>query len=173
MIFILTLSCNIAAMIRLTIIQRRFFNKDIEFINFWVSIVVLGPSMQKKKFTWAESQVSFSAWNLSVVLDVVFVNFSSFYFLLQNHWVIFIQTWHKAPLEKGTSSLFRSPIYMIQGKWLRKSKNRGGSFKNIFIKNQITYIIQSLSFYRFLMYVRFKLICSIHDPQGLGRAPYY
>lgn len=69
--------------------------------------------------------------------------------------------------------LFRSPIYMIQGKWLRKSKNRGGSFKNIFIKNQITYIIQSLSFYRFLMYVRFKLICSIHDPQGLGRAPYY
>lgn len=48
LIFILTLSCKIAAMIRLIIIQRRFLNKDIKFINFWVSIVVLGPSMQKK-----------------------------------------------------------------------------------------------------------------------------
>ena len=35
------------------------------------------------------------------------VNFSHFHLLLQNHWANFNQTWHKASLGKGDSSLFK------------------------------------------------------------------
>ena len=35
-----------------------------------------------------------------------FVNFSHFHLLLQNHWANFNQTWHKASLGEGDSSLF-------------------------------------------------------------------
>ena len=35
------------------------------------------------------------------------VNFSHFHLLLQNHWVNFNQTWHKASLGEGNSSLFK------------------------------------------------------------------
>ena len=56
-----------------------------------------------------KAQVSFSDQNLSVVVVavVVVVNFSYFHLLLQNRWANFYQTWHKASLGKGDSSLFR------------------------------------------------------------------
>ena len=38
---------------------------------------------------------------------VVIVNFSHFHLLLQNHWANFNQTWHKASLGEGDSSLFK------------------------------------------------------------------
>ena len=45
---------------------------------------------------------------LSVVVFVgVVVNFLHFYLLLQNHWANFNQTWHKASLGEGDSSLFK------------------------------------------------------------------
>ena len=50
-----------------------------------------------------KAQMSFSDQNLSIV---VVVNFSHFHILLQNHWANFNQTWHKAYLGKGDSSLF-------------------------------------------------------------------
>ena len=45
---------------------------------------------------------------LSVCLSVcTSVTFSYFRLLLKNHWVNFNQTWHKAPLGKGDSSLLK------------------------------------------------------------------
>ena len=45
---------------------------------------------------------------LSVCLSVCLsVNFSHFHLLLHNHWANFNQTWHKASLGKGDSSLFK------------------------------------------------------------------
>ena len=41
---------------------------------------------------------------LSVCLSV---NFSHFHLLLQNYWANFNQTWHKASLGEGDSSLFK------------------------------------------------------------------
>ena len=41
------------------------------------------------------------------VVVVVVVNFSHFHLLLQNHWANFNQTWHKASLGEGDSSLFK------------------------------------------------------------------
>ena len=43
---------------------------------------------------------------LSSTFHIV-INFSHFHHLLQNHWVNFNQTWHKASLGKGDSSLFK------------------------------------------------------------------
>ena len=56
-----------------------------------------------------KAQVSFSNQNLFVVVIVVgvVVNFSHFHLLLQNHWANFNQTWHKASLGEGNSSLFK------------------------------------------------------------------
>ena len=42
-----------------------------------------------------------------VVVVVVGANFSHFHLLLQNHWVNFKQTWHKASLGEGDSGLFK------------------------------------------------------------------
>ena len=52
-----------------------------------------------------KAQMSFSDQNLSVVVVVV-VNFSHFH-LLENHWAYFNQTWHKASIGEGDSSLFK------------------------------------------------------------------
>ena len=41
------------------------------------------------------------------VVVVVVVNFSHFHLLLQNHWANSNQTWHKASLGEGDSSLFK------------------------------------------------------------------
>ena len=38
---------------------------------------------------------------------VVVINFSPFHLLLKNHWANFNQTWHKASLGEGDSSLFK------------------------------------------------------------------
>ena len=56
-----------------------------------------------------KAQVSFSDRLLSVVSPSVrpSVNFSHFHLLLKNHWANFNQTWHKAPLGGGDSSLFK------------------------------------------------------------------
>ena len=56
-----------------------------------------------------DSQVSFSVQNLSVVVVVVsvVVNFLHFHLLFQNHWANFNQTWHKASLGEGDSSLLK------------------------------------------------------------------
>ena len=56
-----------------------------------------------------KAQVSFSDHNLLsvvIVVVVVVVNFSHL-LLLQNHWVNFNQTWHKASLGKSDSSFFK------------------------------------------------------------------
>ena len=59
------------------------------------------------------AQVSFSDYLSSVVCLSVrmsvrpSVNFSQFHLLLQNHWANLNQTWHKASLGKGDSSLFK------------------------------------------------------------------
>ena len=42
-----------------------------------------------------------------VVVVVVVVNFSHFHLLLQNQWANFNQSWHKASLGKGDSSLYK------------------------------------------------------------------
>ena len=56
-----------------------------------------------------KAQVSFSDHLSSVVcLSVrLSINFSHFHLLLQNHWDNFNQTWHKASLGEGDSSLFK------------------------------------------------------------------
>ena len=61
-----------------------------------------------------KAQVSFSDHLSSVVcLSVrlpsvcLSVNFSHFHLLLQNHWAVFNQTWHKVSLGEGDSSLFK------------------------------------------------------------------
>ena len=60
-----------------------------------------------------KAQVSFSdhlssVVYLSVCLSVrLSVNFSHFHLLLQNHRANFNQTWHKASLGEGDSSLFK------------------------------------------------------------------
>ena len=64
-----------------------------------------------------KAQVSFSDHLSSVVCPSVrlsvrtsvclFVNFSRFHLLLQNHWANFNQTWQKASLGEGDSSLFK------------------------------------------------------------------
>ena len=59
-----------------------------------------------------KAQVSFSDHLSSVCLSVCLsvrpsVNFSHFHLLLQNHWANFNQTWHKASLGEGDSSLFK------------------------------------------------------------------
>ena len=56
-----------------------------------------------------KAQVSFSDHLSSVVcLSVrLSVNFSHFHLLLQNHWANFNQTWHKASLDEGDSSLLK------------------------------------------------------------------
>ena len=55
--------------------------------------------------TELKAQVSFSDQSLSVVILVV-INFSHFH-LLQNRWANINQTWHRASLGKGDSSLFK------------------------------------------------------------------
>ena len=52
---------------------------------------------------WFLAHLSFSDRLLSVVR--LSVNFSHFHLLLQNHWADFNQTWYKAPLGEGNSSL--------------------------------------------------------------------
>ena len=61
-----------------------------------------------------KAQLSFSDPNfydcpslsLSSCVGVV-INFSHIHLLLQNHWANFNQTWHKASLSEGDSSLFK------------------------------------------------------------------
>ena len=56
-----------------------------------------------------KAHMSFSDHLSSVVcLSIrLSVNFSHFHLLLQNHWANFNQTWHKASLGEGDSSLFK------------------------------------------------------------------
>ena len=52
--------------------------------------------------------VSISDHNLLLsIIVVVVVNFSYIHLLLQNHWTNFNQTWHKASVGEGDSSLFK------------------------------------------------------------------
>ena len=70
---------------------------------------------------------------------VVVVNFSHFHLLLQNHWTNFNQTWHKASLGEGDSSLFkrRAPPFS-KGRNIRNSKNTLTNLKNILMQNHWT-----------------------------------
>ena len=85
-----------------------------------------------------KAQMSFSNQNcpLSVVVVVV-VNFSNFHLLLQNHWAIFNQTLHKAPLGEGDSSFFfqiKDPA-LFQGEMISKGENTLTKLKNLFLQN--------------------------------------
>ena len=73
-----------------------------------LQVSVLHVQAQYTSFylTWAESSREFfwlPVFHLPVPLSV---NFPHFHLLLQNHWVNFNQTWHKASLGEGDSSLF-------------------------------------------------------------------
>ena len=78
----------------------RAFAYHVEFVN--IPVVHLS---RRLKWTFLIKICSLSV----VVVEhvVVVVNFSHFHFLLQNHWANFNQTWHKASLGKGDSSLFK------------------------------------------------------------------
>ena len=54
-----------------------------------------------------KAQVSFSDHLSSVVCLFVCLSVHLFHILLQNHWANFNQTWHKASLGEGDSSLFK------------------------------------------------------------------
>ena len=69
--------------------------------NGWFSVSFLAHLSRRLKWAFL-----IKICPLSVVVVVV-VNFSHFHLLLQNHWANFNQTWHKAPLGKGDSSLFK------------------------------------------------------------------
>ena len=65
--------------------------------------------------TWVFALVSFSDHLVSIFH--LSVNFTYFYFLLQNQWVNFKQTWHKKSLGEGDSSLFNLYSWVIKRKW--------------------------------------------------------
>ena len=59
-----------------------------------------------------------------VVVVIVYVNFSHFHLLLQNHWANFNQIWHKVVLDEGGLSLFKWKAEPFsKGRQLRNSKN--------------------------------------------------
>ena len=58
-----------------------------------------------------------------VVVVMVVINFSNFHLLLQNHWANFNQTWHKASLGKGNSSLFKWRAQPFSKNTLTKSSS--------------------------------------------------
>ena len=87
---------------------------------------------------WAK-WLAWSCWPLSVggVLVGVVVNFSHFHLLLQNHWVNFNQTWHKASLgyEDPSLLIWRVPP-SSKGRKLRNSENTSiDEFKNSLLQN--------------------------------------
>ena len=56
--------------------------------------------------------------------------------LLQNHWANFNQTWPKASLGKGDSSLFKWRVLPFsKGKLLRNSENTLTKLKNLLLQN--------------------------------------
>ena len=73
----------------------------LRFDGIFVILFLSSPELK--------TQVSFSDHLLSGVCQSVrlSVNFSHFHLFLQNHWTNFNQTWHKASLGKGDSSLFK------------------------------------------------------------------
>ena len=93
-------------------------NNSITFHAWYLLIyIIYHGSVIKKTYIFSspelKAQVSFSdhlssVVCLSVSLSVrLSVNFSHFHLLLQNHWTNFNQTWHKAFLGEGDSSLFK------------------------------------------------------------------
>ena len=91
-----------------------------------------------------KTQVNISDQDLSVVRRCFHFShwccckLSHFYLLLQNHWVNFNQTWHKAPLGEGDSSLFKwRALPFSKGRWLGNNKNTLTKFKKIFSRTTI------------------------------------
>ena len=86
-----------------------------------------------------KAQVSFSDHLSSIVCPSVrhlSLNFSHFLLLLQNHWANFNQTWHKASLGRGDSSLFRWRVKPFsKGRLLRNSENTLTKLKNLLLQN--------------------------------------
>ena len=71
-----------------------------------------GTSPREDNSCWFKKHVVFSTPEPKAEVScpfsvVVVVNFSHFHLLLQNHWAEFNQTWHKASLGEGNSSLFK------------------------------------------------------------------
>ena len=110
-------------------IDTRSFSYDL-FSTFFsmyqlkylrVSIAIQNCSSPEPK-----AKVSFSDQNLSVVVVVyvvvvvLVVNFSHFHLLLKNHWANFNQSWHKASLVEGDSSLFKKGPALFQGEIITK-----------------------------------------------------
>ena len=99
------------------IVAMQYCLKTARFNSFYLKIPNTG--FQKITFLWTDiflfsspelkAQVSFSDHLWSVVCPSVCpsVNFSHFHLLLQNYWANFNQTWHKASLGKGDSSLLK------------------------------------------------------------------
>ena len=83
----------------------------VDFLS-WLILVITVQNVFKFRNHWffsspeLKAQVSFSdqICPLSVVVVVIF---SHFHLLRQNHWANLNQTWHKAFLDEGDSSLFK------------------------------------------------------------------
>ena len=129
MIFLFLKNCNVILKINRIYPYTIFFSKYSVFINsvawncaYYIFLMCKKHFMQDsnnilielfylespqtlgKKFKWI-----LKVWNIYVVGVVVDVgvNFTHFHILLQNHGANFNQTWHKASLGRGDSSLFK------------------------------------------------------------------
>ena len=101
----------------------------VAFLSFWhISYCIISSPTPKVQVSFLIEICPLSF----VVVVVVVVNFSHFHLLLQNHWTNFNQTWPKASLGEGNSSLLKWREYVfskgIDNKWTKKLRN----FKIVF-----------------------------------------
>ena len=84
------------------------FHSRVSFLKIYY-VVFSSPELKAQvSFSDHLSSVVCLSVRPSVCLSVrLSVNFTHFHLLLQNHWAKFNQTWHKASLGKGDSSLFK------------------------------------------------------------------
>ena len=93
---------SLTSVLRVRVFICTYRHRMVKGKGIWTSELLFSSPELK-------AQVSFSDHLSSVVcLSVrLSVNFSHFHLLLQNHWGKFNQTWHKASLGEGDSSLFK------------------------------------------------------------------
>ena len=96
----------------------------VAFLSFWhISYCIISSPTPKVQVNFLIEICPLSF----VVVVVVVVNFSHFHLLLQNHWTNFNQTWPKASLVEGNSSLLKwrdmSFPRGYDNKWTKKLRN--------------------------------------------------
>ena len=99
------------------------------------------------------------------------VNFSHFHLLLQNHWANFNQTWHKASLGEGNSSLFkRRALPFSKGRYLRNIKNTLTKFKNLLLQNHWANFPHIVTMHPWVKGIQ---VCSNEGPRPFPRGDDY